>query len=395
MMMRRHAVAAWIALGVTFASAAAAAVLTPQPGLDTQGFTVFLVVWLVYAVTGTALATLRPWHPIGWLFLMMGFAAQASAVFQSLPLPPPPAGALFAILANLWVVAFALLATLFLVFPDGRLPSRRWWPVRVLVWIVIASGLMASGMGVGVTPVGQALGDNEMSAVLAEAGQSVSGLGLVGLLIAGPFALATRYRRAVGVERQQLKWVAYAASTLGLAFVVTTFAYFTPVLRALDPDARVPPAMFGGIPFLVSLMGIPLAAAVAILRYRLYEIDLIIRRTLVYGALTLALGAVYVGCVIALSSVLSGWGGGDTVAVAASTVAVAALFQPARRRIQDAVDRRFYRSRYDAQRTGERFRATLRDEVDIARVTGDLIDVVADTLQPTSIAVWLRREEAR
>lgn len=388
----RRVVPAWIGLGLAAALGAVAA-LGPQPPF-TEGLSAFLAVWLVYALTGTALATVRPSHPIGWLFLSMGLAAMTSAVFQSLPFVPSPTGAVTALLANLWVVAFALLATLLIVFPDGKLPSRRWRPVGVLVWVVIASGLLTSGPAVAFTPVGQALGAGEMSAAVADAGQTVSGVGLVALLIAGPVALATRYRRAVGTERQQLKWFAYAAVMLGLAFVFVTVAYFTPALRSLDPGAPVPPAMFGGVPFLVSLMGIPLAAAVAILRYRLYDIDVLIRRTLVYGALSAALAVVYWASVIVLQGVLSQIAGVDTIAVVGSTLAVAALFQPARRQIQGAVDRRFYRSRYDTRRTVEHFSARLRDEVDMARVTGGLAAVVNDTLQPTSVSIWLRREAA-
>jgi hypothetical protein len=182
---------------------------------------------------------------------------------------------------------------------------------------------------------------------------------------------------------------------VGLAFIVTTVAYFTPELRSLDPDAPVPPAMFGGIPFLASLMGIPIAAGVAILRYRLYDIDVLIRRTLVYGALSATLAAVYGSSVIVLQAVLSTFAGSDTLAVAASTLAVAALFQPVRGRIKAAVDRRFYRSRYDAKQTAESFSSSLRHEVDSARLTGALAAVVSTSIQPVSISVWLRRGTGR
>ena len=141
----------------------------------------------------------------------------------------------------------------------------------------------------------------------------------------------------------------------------------------------------------VGLGLIPVAAGLAILRYRLYDIDLLINRTLVYGVLSDTLALVYIGLVIALQGLLSGFTGGNSLAVAASTLAVAALFQPVRRRIQNAVDRRFYRSRYDAARTLGAFSSRLRHEVDLAHLTDELRGVVVETLQPASVSVWLRR----
>jgi hypothetical protein len=212
------------------------------------------------------------------------------------------------------------------------------------------------------------------------------------LLIVGAVSMVVRLRRARGVERQQMKWFAYAAVVLALVFVGTAIAFFSP-LRALDPSARIQPAMFGGVPIILGLIAVPIGTAVAILRYRLYDIDVLINRTLVYGLLTAALAATYFAGVIVLQTALRPLTGGSEVAVALSTLTVVALFAPLRRRIQASVDQRFYRSRYDAARTLDAFGAALRDEVDLDDVRADLVGVVGDTLRPAHVSLWLR--EAR
>jgi len=206
---------------------------------------------------------------------------------------------------------------------------------------------------------------------------------LVTLALASFTALVTRFVRARGDERQQLKWVAYAATIMAVGMAAGLVVGLAE--KGDDPA-------FSWL-FHVTLLGlglIPVAAGIGILRYRLYDLDLLINRTLVYAALSATLAAVYIGLVIALQGVLSGFTGGNSLAVAASTLAVAALFQPVRRRIQNAVDRRFYRSRYDAQRTLAAFSSRLRHEVDLAHLTDELRGVVAETLQPASVSVWLR-----
>lgn len=394
MMIRRTV--AWAAATLTLALAAiGVGAATRAPDVAVFADLGFLLSWVLYAVFGAVILTLRPNQPVGWLFVVMGLAAAASRVAQleaeASSMAPPWLG----LLANGWVVAFTLLAYLTMVFPDGRLPSRRWWPALVLVVVVIVVGLVTSGRDLERNPLTMLIGSSPLTDAAIDAGQAISGVGLLVLLIAGPWAMVRRFRRARGVERQQLKWFAYGSLWLGVAFVVTAIAFSTPALRALDPDAPVPPAMFGGVPVITGLMAIPVAAGIAVLRYRLYDIDLIIRRTLVYGALSATLAAVYVGSVIVLQGVLSGFTGGSSLAVAASTLAVAGLFQPVRRRIQSAVDRRFYRSRYDAARTVRTFTGQLRHEVDLAHLTDDLRGVVAETLQPASVSVWLRDGSAR
>ncbi len=350
----------------------------------------FLAAWTLYSVIGAMIVTLRPGQPVGWLFVMMGLAAEVGLVAQAQSEASSSPAFWLALLSNSWVVAFALLAYLIMVFPNGHLPSPRWRVAAIFVVVVVAVGLITSGSSVDRSPMAIAFGSAPLIASIVAVGRAISGLGMLVLLVIGPVAMMQRFARARGVERQQLKWFAYGSILLGLAIIVTAVAYFTPPLRALDPNARVPPAMFGGIPAVAGLLAIPVAAGIAILRYRLYDIDLLIRRTLVYGALSATLVAVYIGLVIALQGVLSGFTGGSSLAVAASTLAVAALFQPLRRRIQAAVDRRFYRSRYDAARTLGAFSSRLRHEVDLAHLTEELRGVVAETLQPTSVSVWLR-----
>jgi hypothetical protein len=198
-------------------------------------------------------------------------------------------------------------------------------------------------------------------------------------------ALTVRFRRAGAVERQQLKWMASAGVFFAVSFAFEAFAG--------DTGSSLFEEIMGGVS-VAALTSIPLAAGFAILRYRLYEIDVIVRRTLVYGVATAALAGLYFGIVLALQEIFSGFAGGSDLAVAVSTLAVAALFGPARRRVQAAVDRRFYRRRYDAQRTLEAFSARLRDEVNLQALREELGRVVQDTVQPAHVSIWLRHTGA-
>jgi hypothetical protein len=201
---------------------------------------------------------------------------------------------------------------------------------------------------------------------------------MLGGILASATSLVLRFRRARGLERQQLKWVASAAGFLGVAFASG------PLLFWYIGDAAWEPIL------LLSIATIPIAAGIAILRYRLYEIDRIVNRAVVYGAVSALLAGAYFGIVLGLQEVFSSFGGGSDLAIAVSTLAVAALFRPVRTRIQRLVDRRFYRRRYDAQRTLEAFSARLRDEIDIAALHGELATVVRRTMQPAHMSVWLR-----
>jgi hypothetical protein len=269
-----------------------------------------------------------------------------------------------------------------LLFPTGRLPSARWRPVAVAAAAATA-GITALGAlkptlvdenytvrnPIGLAWVPQ---DPEQSAV----GAVLVGLLLVCMCAAG-VSLVLRFRRSQGVERQQLKWFTYAGALMVLALLASDY---------LLPDSSLVEVLAGLILALV-----PVAAGIAILRYRLYDIDRLINRTLVYGTLTALLGGVYAAVVLVLGQGFGGVGGEPpSWAVAGATLAVAALFQPARRRVQAVVDRRFNRRRYDAAKTVEAFSARLREELDLDTLSAELLAVVNQTMQPIRVSLWLR-----
>jgi hypothetical protein len=356
-----------------------------------------------FAVVGLVLAVRRPSNAIGWLFVGMGAVAavQAFAVeyaIRALVTAPGslPAAAWMAWLAT-WTFLLNLpaLALLLLLFPDGRVPSPRW---RVVPWLL---GVAIAGVTVWVMlrPDPLELGEVRIANPAGVAALDDPAIQTVGLvpniltflaLFVGSFACAlapfVRRRRAGPIERQQLKWLALVAGGSGLVgatgFLMAGFASSTATV-------------VGGLLLLVALVGvavgIPVAVGLAILRYRLYEIDRVINRTLVYALLTAVLGLGYAGVVLLLGQLFGGVGGNPpSWAVAGATLAMAALFQPLRRRIQQAVDRRFNRHRYDTARTIEAFSARLRDQVDLDTLTGELVAVVDLTMQPTQVSVWLR-----
>jgi hypothetical protein len=276
----------------------------------------------------------------------------------------------------IWAIILPLMPFLFLLFPNGRLPSRRWRPVA---W---AAGLMG-GLILLVVPF-RAGGLEYFPTIQNPVGIPAVSLTVFETLAVIYFAilflattsLLVRFRRARGDERQQLKWVAYAAVFLGIVGFVGPWS--APVVAAS---------------VLSSLSGVAFAAAiaVAVLKYRLYAIDQIINRTLVYGLLTALLAGVYVGAVLVLGQIFGGIGTEPpSWAVAGATLAVAALFQPARRRIQQGVDRRFNRRKYDTAKTIEVFTTRLRDQIDLDTLSAELLAVVDQTMQPKAASLWLR-----
>ena len=350
----------------------------------------FVLAWGVFALTGAVLAIRRPANLIGWLFLVIGVAADGSQAASNGGAVDPAGGAasvLRLIAVEAWVVPYGLLPMLLILFPTGRPPTRRWWLPIVVATLIIPISVLSS-TDEGGTSILSILFGIEV-APFADTLQTVSGVGLMALFFAAVASLLRRRRSASAVERQQLKWVGYAGAILAMAFIGTSVAFFSP-LRELDPDAAVPVTMFGGIPFVTGLIAVPIAVGVAVLRYRLYEIDALISRTLVYGSLTAVLVAAYVAGVAAFQFLLSPFTSGSPIAVAVSTLAVVALFQPLRRGIQSAVDRRFFRSTYDAVRTLDAFAVELREEVDLDALRGALLAAVGDTMQPVHVSLWLR-----
>ena len=372
--------------------------------VEGAGFSVLTTAFLGYTAIGAVVAARRPEHHVGWLLSVTGLAGQlqglalAAATYTAAPGGLAIPGWLLdpwlmAPLRNLWVVSFSALGLLLFIFPSGRLLSRPLAGGLALAAFTIVVGLVTSGSAMLAAstrfPLLDALFSADVADGLYDLGQAASGISSLALLVFGASSMVVRFRRARGVERQQMKWFAFAAVVLALVFVGTAIAFFSP-LRALDPGARIPPAMFGGVPFVLALIALPIGAAIAILRYRLYDIDLLINRTLVYGALSTTLLASYVALVLTLSALLRPLTGTSDVAVAASTLAVVAAFGPMRARIQRAVDRRFFRSRYDAERTVDRFAGRLRDELDLAALSAELIGVVGETVRPARAGLWLR-----
>ena len=335
-----------------------------------------------FLVVGGLLAARRPENPIGWLFLAFGFGAAFDfAAYQWAYLTliddpgSLPAGNLAAALAgHVWHPSFELFVLSFLLFPNGRLLSPRW---RWVAWAAVANGVVLllfapfeSTFAKEEFPTAEPVFRNALTPVANALWGVLLPLTIL-MLIAAGVSLVLRLRRSHGVEREQIKWF-----VIPIAF--TLFAF--PVLFAVTGDAY-------GV-YLLPL--IPISAGVAVLRYRLYDIDLVVNRTLVYGLLTATLGGVYVGSVLLLQLALDSVTSNSSLAVAVSTLAVAALFRPARARIQAVVDRRFYRHKYDAARTLERFSARLREQVDLDALGGELRDVVSETMQPAHVSLWLR-----
>jgi hypothetical protein len=286
-----------------------------------------------------------------------------------------------------------LTVLLLLVFPNGRFLSPRW---RRFGQVALAgAAVLALAVAVAPGPVDPSIGirvDNPLGlgGVPGDAAAAVSAFGyplvVPGFLLAA-IAMALRYRRSGPVEREQLKWFASSAGVAAV-LIVTEF-----VLMVIYHDAPVTPIWvqaLGQIAIL-SLSLVPVAAAIAILRYRLYDIDVLINRAVVYGATTAAIGTAFFGGIVLLQAILRPLTSGSEVAVAVSTLASVALFQPLRAGMQRAVDRRFYRSRYDAARTLDQFSVRLRDQVALDAVRADLLDAVRDTVQPAHASVWLRR----
>jgi hypothetical protein len=355
------------------------------------------LVWLfslaLFVPLGTLVAWKHPRNPVGWLILVIGLSEVLTKftfeyAARALVIDPGslPGGGVASLLSvTVWAPEIMLLPLMLLLFPDGKLPSRRWAVVGVipLVWIVLTGAL-----GVAMWPHRGArlLSDIEnFEEVEGLATVTFGGYPVVMLCLAlALFALILRFRRARGDERQQLKWVALVAGIAGTLIVVSDL-----VLPAVGVESTA-------IGVLSETVGGPgsfaIVATIAIMRYRLYDIDLIINRTLVYGALTALLAAAYLGSVVTLQSVIPGADDSD-LTIAGSTLAVAALFGPLRSRVQGFIDRRFYRRKVDAQRTLESFSSRLRDDVDLDHLRADLLHVVEETMQPAHASLWLRPGE--
>ncbi|MGH2377853.1 MAG: hypothetical protein ACRDGT_05200 [Candidatus Limnocylindria bacterium] len=384
--MRRRAVVAAL-LGLYVAVSAAGTVLNAANAID-PGERLIVLIFLGYAVAGAVILLRARGNVVGALLLGMallagvGFLSEQYAIYGIVTraggLPFPEVATWLSLWT--WVVMIVLFLPIIFLFPDGRLTSRRWRPVFAAVLAVMTLATLAFAFGQPSDTQRVELRNPFVVPVLIPLYEFVEGTFVIFL---GAFALAVasliaRARRAVGAERQQLKWI--GATTVYILGVLALGEFAAP--EGLLPDLL----------WLSAISALPVAIAIAILRYRLYDIDVLINRTLVYGGLTAALGGAYVGSVLLLQTALRPFTSGSDIAVAVSTLAVVALFQPLRRRIQDWVDRRFYRSRYDAQRALDAFAGRLRDEVDLDDLERELVTVVADTVRPRHASLWLREE---
>ena len=403
MSRRTTAWLAWSMCAVSLASTALALLLLdwnlsyPNPhifDLWVQG----IVIPVTCSTVGVIIASRRPHHPIGWLFCAVGLLAGVNhfcgeyALYALLNRPGSlPGGRAAAWVASwTWMPANALLVFVALLFPDGHLPSRRWLPFAWLNVVVAVVGTIAVAFLAGpipaLDPIENPLGLKGTRNLLGPLA-TVSGAlerGILGIIAVG--SLFLRLRRARGEERQQIKWLAYAASVVVIGAILT---YVVPEATGARWVGQVGLGLLA-----VGFVGVPSAIGIAILKYRLYEIDLLINRTLVYGSLTAMLALMYVGTIVLLQGLVRTLTEQESqLPIVASTLTVAALLNPLRRRMQGFIDRRFYRRKYDARKTLEAFSAKLRDETDLDALSDDLVGVVRETMQPAHVSLWLRPDE--
>jgi hypothetical protein len=380
----------WVVLGVWVAVSVAALLLVTG---EADKFALIVTPALAgFAVVGALVASREPRNPIGWLLLAIAILFSLSNVVETLSTRSAhPAGVAMWLddwLSDVWICLVGVWIPL--LFPNGHLPSRAWRPVA---WF----GTAAFGLGV----LTRAFGAHELDtsapghhanpfALPGAIGDALGALLVPATVAYGPAVigamagLVVRLRRSHGVERTQLKWVAYVGSLMLTALLLAA------VSLAFRGAVGDPVGAIGwGAFLLLAVFGLPAALGASILRHRLYDIDVVINRTLVYGALTATLAVTYFSLVLLIGLTV----GESNVAIAVSTLAVAALFRPARARIQAAVDRRFYRRRYDAARTLEAFGGRLREELDLEALGADLRGVVSETVQPAHVTLWLRRSE--
>ena len=364
-----------------------------EPASSLQTTALISLVILAFSTVGTLIGSRRPENPIGWLFCcgaiiwILGELALEYGVYALITAPGTLPAGVWVAWFGAWARGlgwFLLVMFLLLVFPSGRLLSPRWRPllwgtVGFVVLFTLVSWLSSESVDMRLTSVRNPLGlELEVVDLLGE----VMYLVLPLLVVPSGAAAVVRFRRSTGEERQQLKWFAYAVALMVILFG----SWLSLAIAGLVPSS----ALIWTLP----LIGLPIAVGVAILRYRLYDIDLIINRTLVYGALTAALVSVYLGGIVVLQGAFRALTGQESqLAIVGSTLAIAALFGPLRRRIQGFIDHSFYRRKYDAAQVLAAFNVRLRDEVDLDALRGDLVGVVDDAMRPSHVSLWLRPPE--
>lgn len=355
---------------------------TSDPGLVT-----LFVALVAFATMGALVAAHVPSNPLGWIFLAIALGAAASGAAEnyayhglvvapdSLPLALPVAW----YYSWGWYPTVVLVGMVPLLYPTGHVPGRRWRPVLWALIVLLVVTTVSFMCYPGPLDGDRKLPDNPFGVGFLGGGAksalgALTGIVAALLFVAVALSVIVRYVRSSGDERQQMKWMVFAAAFLVCALVVPSLVGW------------------GGsdVLFSIGVVQLPVAVGVAMFKYRLYDVDRLINRTLVYAVLTVVLGAAYLGLVLAGQAVSSSLAGGSNLAIAVSTLVVAALFLPVRRRIQHFVDHRFYRRRYDARRTLEGFGARLREQVELETLSSDLALVVQETIQPSHVSLWLR-----
>jgi hypothetical protein len=399
--MRRGALAwlAWSLVGLAVAMLAGGislalvarpfgAQLTYESEADPFSAIVSLVTLLTFSVVGAIIASRQPRNAIGWIFCSIGLVVSLNSLtggyaeYRLAGGSAPGNLAETAAWVSTWtwiLLVYVPTSFLLLLFPDGRPPSPRWRPVA---WCA-AFGIIGFVAGYALQPgpledYPQIMNPYGVESPILVVGAVAAILGAASM-VASAISLIVRMRRAGSEQRQQIKWLAYG----GAVAVGTVFA--GGVISIWNTNVSIAVIGFG-------LLGLPVFTGIAIVKHRLYDIDVIINRTLVYGSLTIMLAAVYFAGVVGTQYVFRAVTGQERLpqlAVVVSTLAIAALFDPLRRRIQSFIDRRFYRSKYDAAKTLEAFSSRLRDETDLGTISDDLISVVRETMQPDHASLWL------
>jgi hypothetical protein len=361
---------------------------------DTLSELLIFVSFLAFPMVGALITSRHPKNSVGWICLAVGLFWTLIFLGDSIPGSGPYPVTSAALTQAIWIPPVGLLGIyLILLFPDGKLPSRRWRPLAWLSGVV----MVLASLGITFSP-GPLEGHPGVRNPLGLEGippwVATAGIGILLLLplcmVASALSLVLRYRRSGGEEREQIKWIAFAASVVGLLYLITMVSSLT----YSGPWGGAGTPLWLGLleqASLVSFTAVPIAVGFAVLKYRLYEIDLLINRTLVYGSLTATLVALYFGSVVLLQGALRSLTGQESqLVVVASTLAIAAVFNPLRRWLQGLVDRRFYRRKYDARKTLGAFSVKLRDEINLGALSDELVGVVRETMQPAHVSLCLR-----
>jgi hypothetical protein len=405
---------AWMLFGLTvaiFTVAIVFAILTlaadPSQFAEFAGGLVTILPFFSFPVVGALIASRRPGNAIGWICLITGlfwtafFEGDTSSAYELARTGTVQSSVKMDALTQAdWVFPVGLLGIyMILLFPDGRLPSRRWRSFAVFAGTVIVlinvTFILAPGPLEGHPGVQNPFGLEQFPWMKGAVVVTVLMLPLC--ILVSAFSLVLRYRRANREMREQIKWLAFAASFLGLTYLATLASglLFAPDSYISNETAPLWVSLSQQLSY-VSFASVPIAIGFAVLKYRLYDIEIIINRTLVYGPLTAALVLIYVGGVVSLQYAFRALTGSESqLAIVASTLAIAALFNPLRRRIQNVTDRRFYRRKYDAAKTLEAFSRMLRNETDLDALGVDVLAVVRETMQPEHVSLWLREAERK